>query len=76
MLSGLMYFVQSLEGGNGYALARFGMPMVFIAVVVVITSQVSLLATNQATTMAMIGGICDIVYTFWAINLRWGMISK
>ena len=32
MLSGLMYFVQSLEGGNGYALARLGMPMVFIAV--------------------------------------------
>lgn len=149
MLSGLMYFVKSLEGGNGYALARFGLPMVFIAVVgwtigpglgagvatitlswdrelatigytlgglctflfgvsgffialgastrddlnstfaniaafsavavavvVVIIAQVSLLATNQSTTMAMIDGICDIVYTLWVINLGWGMISK
>ena len=146
MLSGLMYFVQSLEGGNGYALARLGMPMVFIAVagwaigsglslgagigtvtltgdrelatigfslgnlctflfgvggflialgastrddssifasiaalsavVVVITAQVSLLATGQATTMALIGGICYIVYTVWAITLGRGMISK
>lgn len=147
MLSGLMYFVQSLEGGNGFALARLGMPMVFIAVVgwtigsglslgagvgtitligdrelatigytlgalstflfgiggflialgastrddlnsifaniaalaavvVVITAQVSLLATDQATTMSMIGGICYIVYTLWAISLGRGMISK
>jgi|TARA_B100001750_G_C15459013_1_gene573156 hypothetical protein len=146
MLSGLMYFVQSLEGGNGYALARLGMPMVFIAVagwaigsglslgagigtvtltgdrelatigfslanlctflfgvggflialgastrddssifasiaalsavVVVITAQVSLLATGQATTMALIGGICYIVYTVWAITLGRAMISK
>ncbi len=146
MLSGLMYFVQSLEGGNGYALARLGMPMVFIAVagwaigsglslgagigtvtltgdrelatigfslanlctflfgvggflialgastredssifasiaalsavIVVISAQVSLLATDQANTMALIGGICYIVYTAWAITLGRGMISK
>jgi hypothetical protein len=42
----------------------------------VIIAQVSLLATNQSTTMAMIDGICDIVYTLWVINLGWGMISK
>ena len=33
MLSGIMYFVQSMEGGNGHALARTGLPFLFIAIV-------------------------------------------
>jgi hypothetical protein len=32
LISGLMYFVQSMEGGNGHAMARTGMPFVFVAV--------------------------------------------
>ena len=33
LLSGIMYFVQSMEGGNGHALSRLGMPFIFIAVI-------------------------------------------
>ncbi|MBH60105.1 MAG: hypothetical protein CL907_02925 [Dehalococcoidia bacterium] len=33
LISGLMYFVQSMQGGNGYALARTGLPFAFVSVI-------------------------------------------
>ena len=61
---------------SALAIVIFASIAALSAVVVVITAQVSLLATGQATTMALFGGICYIVYTVWAITLGRGMISK
>ena len=64
LLSGIMYFVQSMEGGNGHALARTGLPFLFIAIVG--WSITSGMGVGISMGLITEGAISDL---FFAINI-------
>jgi hypothetical protein len=64
LISGLMYFVQSMEGGNGYAMARTGLPFAFVAVIgwTIASGFTAGVASGVATSEAM-------AQAFFGINI-------
>jgi hypothetical protein len=64
LLSGLLYFIESLKGGNGYALAKLGAPFIFIAITGwTVGSAIAIGISNGIITGTNMGSI------FFSINI-------